>query len=101
MATFHRKDSFLRNTTVLGERFLDINNLPRLSGTQYDEDYQITPEYNELPDKLSYVLYESTRLWWVFALRNPDILQDPIRDFVTGVNIKLPSAESVKIISGS
>jgi hypothetical protein len=36
----------------------------------------------------------------VFALRNPDILKDPIRDFKAGIVIKLPSMESVNAVTG-
>lgn len=100
MATFHRKDSFLKNTAVHQGWYLDINTLPKISSSQYDEDFQILPDYHERPDKLAHALYENTRLWWVFALRNPDILKDPIRDFKSGITIKLPSAESIKKLVG-
>lgn len=100
MATFHRKDSFLRNTAVGEGWYLGINKLPKLSSSQYDEDYLITADYHQRPDKLAYAIYENTRLWWVFALRNPDILKDPIRDFAAGTSIKLPSAESIKKLTG-
>jgi hypothetical protein len=56
--------------------------------------------YDERPDLLAYELYGSTRLWWVFTLRNPDLLKDPIRDFKSGLTIFLPSADSVNIVSG-
>jgi phage tail protein X len=52
------------------------------------------------PDILAYKVYGTTSLWWVFALRNPDILKDPIRDFKAGITIKLPSPESVKSVAG-
>ena len=52
------------------------------------------------PDLLANRLYETSELWWVFAIRNPDILTDPIRDFKTGVTIALPSAESVMRSTG-
>jgi hypothetical protein len=45
-------------------------------------------------------MYGNTRLWWVFALRNPDILKDPLEDFKSGVVIKLPSPEVVKSLMG-
>jgi hypothetical protein len=55
-----------------------------------DYDYEIQSQYNYRPDLLAYDLYGSSRLWWVFAQRNVDILFDPIYDFKTGVIIKLP-----------
>ena len=45
-------------------------------------------------------LYGTVRLWWLFALRNPDILVDPIEDFKAGVTIFLPSGESVQRMMG-
>jgi len=36
-------------------------------------------------------------LWWVFALRNPDVIKDPIRDFKTGVVIIVPPLSAVDI----
>jgi hypothetical protein len=49
---------------------------------------------------LAYKVYGSTALWWVFALRNPDTLKDPIRDFKAGTVIKLPSADIINALGG-
>jgi hypothetical protein len=95
-----RKDSFLRNAGFLDETFLDVNNLPSLPQNVNDEPYVINAMYDERPDLLAHELYGSTRLWWVFALRNPDLIKDPIRDFKSGLRIFLPSAENVNIIAG-
>ena len=37
----------------------------------------------------------SSKYWWIFAHRNPDIMADPIRDFSAGKVIKLPSLENI------
>jgi hypothetical protein len=95
-----KKDSFLRNAGFLDETFLDVNNLPSLPQNVNDERYVINAMYDERPDLLAHELYGSTRLWWVFAIRNPDLIKDPIRDFRTGLRIFLPSAENVNIIAG-
>lgn len=95
-----KKDSFLRNAGFLDDTFLDVNNLPSLSQNVNDEPYVINAMYDERPDLLAYELYGSTRLWWVFTLRNPDLLKDPIRDFKAGLTIFLPSADGVDIVSG-
>jgi hypothetical protein len=55
-----------------------------------DYDYKIQAQYNYRPDLLAHDLYGSSRLWWVFAQRNVDIIFDPIYDFKTGTIIKLP-----------
>jgi hypothetical protein len=40
-------------------------------------------------------LYGTPRLWWVFAQRNPDQIEDPIYDFRPGVTIQLPKPANV------
>jgi hypothetical protein len=95
MSTFFRNDSFLKGSLLLGDRFLDINTLPRIPILDDDEPYVIAHGYAERPDLLSYALYENSRLWWVFALRNPDVLVDPIRDFKAGTLIYLPNSVTV------
>ena len=95
MATFHRNDSFLKGSKILGDRFLDLNDLPRIPILDDDEPYTIAPGYDERPDLLAYALYNNSRLWWVFSLRNPDVLLDPIRDFKMGTTIFLPNKVSI------
>jgi hypothetical protein len=97
----YKKDSFLKFAGFIDDTFLDVNNLPTMLPTENDEAYIISAKYAERPDLLAYDLYGSTRLWWVFTLRNPDLLKDPIRDFKEGVRIILPSADSVNVISGN
>lgn len=89
MADFHRRDSFLKNAGIYNGT-LDINNLPIIPKNENDISYRIDSGYNNRPDLLAYELYENSHLWWVFSLRNPDILRDPIRDFRTGVIIRIP-----------
>jgi len=95
MAKF-AKNSFLRGATSLNEKFLDVTTMPKIRPSVYDEDYTIELDVEERPDLLAYKVYGDSNLWWVFSIRNPDQLVDPIRDFKQGVTIKLPSAESVQ-----
>lgn len=90
-----RKDSFLRKHELREGQFLDVNQLPAIAITTRDEAYVIDPAFDERPDLLAHLLYESSNLWWVFALRNPDILKDPIRDFTAGKTIMLPAVDTV------
>ena len=60
-----------------------------------DLTYTIERTYAYRPDLLAYDLYGSPRLWWVFAQRNPDQIEDPIYDFKPGVTIQLPKASNV------
>ena len=89
MADFHRRDSFLRNAGTF-QGFLDINSLPTIPKSVDDDIYIIDARYHERPDLLAYDRYGSSRLWWVFALRNPDLIEDPIRDFKSGLQIRMP-----------
>jgi hypothetical protein len=60
-----------------------------------DQTYTIERTYAYRPDLLSYDLYGTPRLWWVFAQRNPDQIEDPIYDFKPGVTIQLPKADNI------
>jgi len=100
MADYTRK-SFLKNAEVIDDRFLGFNQLPKIRKTASDEIYEIGTGYDERPDLLAYQIYGDSKLWWVFALRNPDILKDPIRDFKSGKSIILPSELAVKQLTGN
>jgi hypothetical protein len=101
MAAQYNHNSFIKNTSLIDGIFLDINTLPRIYETLSDESYIIEPEYDQRPEMLAFKLYGDAALWWVFALRNPDIILDPIRDFKSGTGIVLPSAGSVKSLGGN
>ena len=60
-----------------------------------DQSYTIERTYAYRPDLLAYDLYGTPRLWWVFAQRNPDQIEDPIYDFQPGVTIQLPKASNI------
>jgi alpha-L-fucosidase len=62
---------------------------------QDDQSYTIERTYAYRPDLLAYDLYGTPRLWWVFAQRNPDQIEDPIYDFRPGVTIQLPKPANV------
>lgn len=99
MAKFHRQDSFLKPTSVY-DIFLDVNKLPSVPKSIADETYVIEAKYNQRPDLLAYDQYGSSRVWWVVALRNLDIIEDPIKDFKTGLEISLPSKQTVERLTG-
>ena len=94
MAEIHRRDSFLRRAGTY-DVFLDINTLPTVPKVVSDVSYTIPAKFAGRPDLLAHELYNNTRLWWVFALRNPDVLIDPLEDFTPGKEIYLPSASAI------
>jgi hypothetical protein len=96
MRARYRADSFIKVTDLVDNRYLDVNQLPSFQLSITDETYVIESEYDQRPDLLAHSVYGNSRLWWVFGLRNPDVLVDPIRDFRTGTVITLPSQGTVK-----
>ena len=99
MANFHTNDSFLRNAPVT-DFYLDINSLPNIPKSISDDLYTIESRYENRPDLLAHEIYGTANLWWVFALRNPDKIEDPIRDFKSGIQIRLPAKGVLETIIG-
>ena len=82
-------------STPVKDWYLDIwvpRNVPK---SDFDKIVIIPPEFDQRPDLMSYQEYGTPRLWWVFSVRNPDLIIDPINDFVAGLEIYIP----VNIIS--
>ena len=82
-------------TTLETAEFLDILSPREITMELDDQSYTIERTYAYRPDLLAYDLYGSPRLWWVFAQRNPNELEDPIYDFKPGVTIQLPKSANV------
>lgn len=75
--------------------YLDSSNATIIQSDVNDSTIIISHTHNLRPDLLSNELYGTPDLWWVFTLRNPDLLLDPIYDFITGKEIKIPTSERV------
>ena len=65
-----------------------------------DTRFIINQVYAQRPDLLAHDLYDDARLWWVFANRNPNTLQDPLFDFAIGTTIYLPKIDTLKSALG-
>ena len=80
------------------ENAISLDFLKPRTITAFDSDisYTINRTYAYRPDLLAYDLYGTLRLWWVFAQRNPDVIEDPIYDFEPGRVIQLPKLSSLK-----
>ena len=81
--------------TNLAGDYLDVLKPRTITEEQDDQPYTIERTYAFRPDLLAYDLYGSPRLWWVFAQRNPDQIEDPIYDFKPGVTVQLPKKENL------
>lgn len=77
-------------------------NLPRrMFPADSDTIYTIPLEYDEQPWRLAKELFGNERLYYIFALLNPNILIDPIYDFKANVDIRVPSQSRVKDYLGN
>jgi hypothetical protein len=65
-----------------------------------DLQFVINETYQYRPDMLSYDLYDTSTLWWVFYQRNPNTLQAPPLDFKVGTVIYLPKITTLKSALG-
>ena len=66
-----------------------------------DAQFTITPQFEYRPDLLAQQLYNDSRLWWVFASRNPNQLgADPYFNFTTGTKIYVPRLDTLKRVLG-
>lgn len=83
------------NTTIQGNSYLDILNIRAVPSDDDDILYVVQPQYAYRPDLLSYDLYGTKNLWWVFAQRNMEILKDPVNDLVPGLKIYLPKGDAL------
>jgi hypothetical protein len=86
-------------TPIVGNHlsFLAIRSV---SSEKDDYLYTIEPKFAYRPDLLAYALYGTPELWWVFAQRNMDVLQDPIFDFTAGTQIYLCKKSSLTKVLG-
>lgn len=90
MATVYSRTSPYYGTKTWG-KFLDTWTGKTIRSDVTDVVYQIDNIYNYRPDLLANDLYQDSNLWWVFSIRNPDVIKDPIFDFVAGNIIYVPT----------
>ena len=94
----YSKNSPYHNTPQVNENgidYLDFWNGIAIQANSSDSVIILDSRYQHRADLLSYDLYGTPQLWWVFMLRNPDVIKDPIWDFVPGVTIYAPAKSSL------
>lgn len=82
-------------TTDTFGQFLDVITFRNFPKYIDDQVFQINKIYEFRPDLLAFDLYGNAGLWWVFVVRNPNVIEDPIGDFVSGTYIQLPSKQTL------
>ena len=88
-------------TGVVSNQFLDVMVNRPLPKNVDDIYWEITSTYHLRPDMLAYDLYTDPGLWWVFAQRNPNSLaDDPLGNFISGIQIYIPDPGALKSALG-
>jgi hypothetical protein len=98
MATYSNTSPWATTETV--QNYLSVLSIRPVAAESDDFLYKIEPQYTRRPDLLSYDLYGTSKLWWVFTQRNLDVLQDPIYDFIPGVEIYIPKKSGLFKVLG-
>lgn len=90
-----------KETDIFNQKFLDFMVNRPIPTLPSDVLYTLPIVYQYRPDLLAYDLYGDSRLWWVFAARNPNRLGfDPYFDFVEGIQIYVPKLDTLKQVLG-
>ena len=98
MASYSKTSPYA--STATHAFYLDIADVPVIPLDPSDISYQIDAIYKYRPDLLAYDVYGDSNFWWVFAVRNPNTIQDPIFDFLPGATIFIPKKESITAALG-
>lgn len=80
--------------------YLDQYNPIIIPAADDDIDYVIPQKYHQQPWMLSKEVYNTERLYYIFAITNMNILKDPVYDFKTGTTIVIPSYERIQRLLG-
>jgi hypothetical protein len=85
------------NTPIVSNKFLDFMTNRPIPFLPTDVFITVTPVYEFRPDLLAFDLYNDSRLWWVFAARNPNLLgPDPYFNMVAGLGIYVPTQDTLQ-----
>ena len=87
-------------STGYSQFFLDTMQNRSIPKESDDRLMVINQTYQYRPDLLSYDLYDTPNLWWVFYQRNPNTLIAPPLDFKAGVTIYLPKITTLRSVLG-
>ena len=80
----------------VNQSYLDVMTLRQIQSVKDDVYYEVGTKYENRPDLLAYDIYGDSNLWWVFAVRNKDILKDPVYDLVAGIKIYVPKLSTLR-----
>jgi alpha-L-fucosidase len=93
MANYTKTSPWLN--TPQNNLYLDLLEIRPVPAESDDYRYTIENQYRHRPDLLSFDLYGTPKLWWVFVQRNMSVIKDPIYDFVPGTTIYIPKKSNL------
>lgn len=85
------KDTSPYSNTPISSWYLGLWEFRDVPKLDTDKLIEIPAKFDKRPDLLSQSEFGTPNLWWVFAIRNPDELIDPIEDFTAGKQIYVPT----------
>ena len=88
------------SNTPQNDLYLELLEIRPIPAESDDFLYVIENQFKHRPDLLSYMIYGTSKLWWVFTQRNMDVLKDPIYDFLPGVSIYIPKKSNLEKFLG-
>jgi hypothetical protein len=93
MANYTKTSPWLN--TPQNNLYLELLEIRPVPAESDDYRYTIENQYRHRPDLLSFDLYGTPKLWWVFVQRNMSVIKDPIYDFVPGTTIYIPKKSNL------
>ena len=99
MSMYSKLSPYSKTGIVNG--YLDVLNLVDIPAYADDPQYTLSAKFTYRPDLLAYELYNESAYWWVFAVRNKDVIKDPIFDMVSGQTIFVPKLSTIKTAIGA
>lgn len=98
MALYNKASPYSKTKVVNG--YLDVLNPIEIPAYSDDVQFMITGKYVYRPDLLAYDIYGDSKLWWVFAARNKEVIKDSIYDFISGQVIYIPKITTINKSTG-
>jgi len=98
MANYNASSPYYTTTQT---SYLDVINFRDIPAVANDILWTVTAPYMHRPDLLAYDLYQDVGLWWVFSVRNKDLIHDPVYDLVPGLQIYIPQLTTIKSALGT
>ncbi len=95
----YSRNSLYAQTDFFG-KYLDTARFINIPKNPDDVLFTVNKTYQNRPDLLAFDLYGDSGLWWVFALRNPNTIKDPVFDMKIGTKCYIPKKSTLTGLLG-